>query len=64
MHKTAEHPETPWHEMHYNMFDLDHEMHQSKFKSFDNVKIMNGKIMQQQVREILNAHNRANTREL
>lgn len=48
--------DTTSHEMHYNMFDLDHEMHQSKFKSFDNVKIMNGKIMQQQVREILNAH--------
>ena len=44
------------HKMHYNMFDLDHEMHQTKFKSFDNVKIMNGKIMQQQVRDILNAH--------
>jgi len=44
------------HEMHYNMFDLDHETHQTKFKSFDNIKIMNGKIMQQQVREILNAH--------
>ena len=44
------------HETHYNMFDLDHEMHQTKFKSFDNVKIMNGKIMQQQVHKILNAH--------
>ena len=29
----------------YNMFDLDHEMHQSKLKVFENVKIVNGKIM-------------------
>jgi len=41
-------------EMHYNMFDLDHEMHQTKFKSFDNVKIMNGKIMHAQVHKIMN----------
>jgi len=60
----AENPDAPMPDMHYNMFDLDHEMHQTKFKSFDNVKIMNGKIMQQEVREILNAHNRAITREL
>lgn len=44
------------HEIHYNMFDLDHEMHQTKFKMFDNVKIMNGKIMHAQVHKILNAH--------
>jgi hypothetical protein len=43
------------HEMHYNMFDLDHETHQTKFKMFDNIKIMNGKIMQAQVHKILNA---------
>lgn len=29
----------------YNMFDLDHEMHQSKLKVFENVKVVNGKIM-------------------
>jgi 5'-3' exonuclease len=51
----AENADTPVHEMHYNMFDLDHEMHQTKFKSFDNVKIMNGKIMLAQVHKILNA---------
>lgn len=56
VHKNTECPDTPAPEMHYNMFDLDHEMHQTKFKSFDNVKIMNGKIMQQKVRDILNAH--------
>ena len=46
-----------------NMFDLDHEMYKTKFQSFDNIKIMNGKIMQAQVHKILNAH-QTNTRAL
>lgn len=50
------HPQIKTHEMHYNMFDLDHDTHQTKFKSFDNVKIMNSKIMYSQVHKILNAH--------
>ena len=50
-------------ETHYNMFDLDHEMYRTKFQSFDNIKIMNGKIMQAQVHKILNAH-QTNTRAL
>jgi hypothetical protein len=51
-----ENPDIKLPEMYYNMFDLDNEMHQTKFKSFDNIKIINGKIMHQQVRDILNAH--------
>jgi 5'-3' exonuclease len=56
LHKTSEYPDIKSPEMYYNMFDLDHEMHQTKFKLFDNVKIINGKIMQAQVNKILNAH--------
>lgn len=36
-----------------NMFDLDNEMHQSKLKVFENVKIVNGKIMTDQLNAIL-----------
>ncbi len=32
-----------------NMFDLDNEMHQSKLKVFENVKVVNGKIMTDQL---------------
>jgi 5'-3' exonuclease len=36
----------------YNMFDLDHEMHQSKLKVFENVKVVNGKIMTDQLNAV------------
>jgi len=37
----------------YNMYDLEHENNVNKFKVFDNIKIINGKINEEQLHSIM-----------